>query len=92
MKGYFKEPGLTSEVITPEGWFKTGDLGIFDKDGYLYIKGRLKNTIIGKGGENIHPEDIESIRSNAPKYFTSPRCSKILMISARDLVLATARR
>ena len=64
MKGYFKEPGLTSEVITPEGWFKTGDLGIFDKDGYLYIKGRLKNTIIGKGGENIHPEDIESIINN----------------------------
>ena len=64
MKGYFKEPGLTADVITPDGWFKTGDLGIFDKDGYLYIKGRLKNTIIGKGGENIHPEDIESIINN----------------------------
>jgi len=64
MKGYFKEPGLTADVITPDGWFKTGDLGIFDKDGYLYIKGRLKNTIVGKGGENIHPEDIESIINN----------------------------
>jgi long-chain acyl-CoA synthetase len=64
MNGYCKEPDLTAEVITPDGWFKTGDLGIFDKDGYLYIKGRLKNTIIGQGGENIHPEDIESIINN----------------------------
>ncbi|MCX6282151.1 MAG: AMP-binding protein [Bacteroidetes bacterium] len=64
MKGYYKEPVLTSEVLTADGWFKTGDLGIFDKDGYLYIKGRLKNTIIGQGGENIHPEDIESIINN----------------------------
>ncbi|MEI6883495.1 MAG: AMP-binding protein [Bacteroidota bacterium] len=64
MKGYYKEPGLTAEVITPDGWFRTGDLGVFDKDGYLYIKGRLKNTIIGQGGENIHPEDIESIINN----------------------------
>ena len=64
MKGYFKDSEMTSEVLTPEGWFKTGDLGIFDKDGYLYIKGRLKNTIIGQGGENIHPEDIESIINN----------------------------
>jgi len=64
MKGYYKDPVMTAEVITPEGWFKTGDLGIFDKDGYLYIRGRLKNTIIGQGGENIHPEDIESIINN----------------------------
>jgi len=64
MQGYYKEPVLTAEVITPDGWFKTGDLGVFDKDGYLYIKGRLKNTIIGQGGENIHPEDIESIINN----------------------------
>ena len=64
MLGYYKEPLLTAEVITPDGWFKTGDLGAFDKDGYLYIKGRLKNTIIGQGGENIHPEDIESIINN----------------------------
>jgi len=64
MKGYYKDPVMTAEVLTPDGWFKTGDLGIFDKDGYLYIKGRLKNTIIGQGGENIHPEDIESIINN----------------------------
>ncbi len=61
MKGYYKEPDLTREVLTEEGWFRTGDLGLFDEDGYLYIKGRLKNVIIGPGGENIYPEDIESV-------------------------------
>ena len=64
MKGYYKEPVLTAEVITPDGWFRTGDLGTLSKEGYLYIKGRLKTTIIGQGGENIHPEDIESIINN----------------------------
>jgi len=61
MKGYYKEPEMTREVLTPDGWFKTGDLGVFDKDGYLYIKGRLKNVIVGPGGENVYPDDIESV-------------------------------
>jgi len=64
MQGYYKDLALTNQVITPDGWFKTGDLGIFDKDKYLYIKGRLKNVIIGSNGENIHPEEIESIINN----------------------------
>jgi long-chain acyl-CoA synthetase len=64
MPGYYKEPELTAEVITPDGWFKTGDLGAFDKDGFLYIKGRIKNVIVGASGENIYPEDIESIINN----------------------------
>ncbi len=61
MKGYYKEPELTSQVITEDGWFKTGDLGCFDKSGYLFIKGRLKNMIVGASGENIYPEEIEEI-------------------------------
>ncbi|MDP8204344.1 MAG: AMP-binding protein [Candidatus Tenebribacter mawsonii] len=60
MKGYFKDPERTKEVFTDDGWFKTGDLGIM-KNGYLYIKGRLKNVIVGASGENIYPEDIESV-------------------------------
>ena len=60
MKGYYRDPERTKEVITDEGWFKTGDLGILE-DGYLYIKGRLKNVIIGPSGENIYPEEIESV-------------------------------
>jgi long-chain acyl-CoA synthetase len=59
--GYYKEPELTAEVITPDGWFRTGDLGAFDDDGYVYIKGRLKNMIVGASGENIYPEEIEAV-------------------------------
>lgn len=64
MKGYYKEPGLTEEILTSDGWLRTGDLGMFDKDGYLYIKGRIKNMIIRSGGENIFPEEIESVMNN----------------------------
>jgi long-chain acyl-CoA synthetase len=64
MKGYYKEPEMTSEVLTPEGWFKTGDLGTMDSSKYLYIKGRSKNMIIGSSGENIYPEEIESVINN----------------------------
>jgi len=61
MKGYFREPAMTAEVITPDGWFRTGDLGVFDRQNNLSIKGRLKNMILGSSGENIYPEEIESV-------------------------------
>lgn len=64
MKGYYKESEMTQEVLTPDGWFKTGDLGAFDRNNNLYIKGRLKNMIVGASGENIYPEEIESIINN----------------------------
>ena len=64
MKGYYKEPDMTKEVLTPDGWFKTGDLGAFDQNNNLFIKGRLKNMIVGASGENIYPEEIESIINN----------------------------
>ena len=64
MKGYFREPEMTKEVITPDGWFKTGDLGMLDKDKSLFIRGRLKNMILGASGENIYPEEIESVINN----------------------------
>lgn len=61
MQGYYKEPQLTSEILTPDGWLKTGDLGVFDQDGNLYIKERIKNIIVRSGGENVYPEEIESV-------------------------------
>jgi long-chain acyl-CoA synthetase len=64
MKGYFREPEMTREVITPDGWFKTGDLGMLDKNKFLFIRGRLKNMILGASGENIYPEEIESVINN----------------------------
>ncbi len=71
MKGYFKEPNMTAEVITPDGWFRTGDLGIITRDGYLHIKGRLKNMIVGSSGENIYPEEIESVINDLPPVIES---------------------
>jgi long-chain acyl-CoA synthetase len=64
MKGYYKEPELTQTVFSEDGWFKTGDLGVFDQQDFLYIKGRLKNIILGANGENIYPEEIESVINN----------------------------
>ena len=64
MKGYYKEPEMTKEVLTEDGWFKTGDLGTLDNNNNLYIKGRLKNMILSSTGENIYPEEIESIINN----------------------------
>lgn len=64
MLGYYKDPVQTAEVFTQDGWFKTGDLGVIDKQGYVYIKGRLKNMILGPSGENIYPEEIENLINN----------------------------
>jgi len=64
MMGYYKEPEKTKEVLTEDGWFKTGDLAKMDKDNFLYIEGRLKNMIVGASGENIYPEEIESVINN----------------------------
>ena len=61
MKGYYKDPERTAAVLDEQGWFRTGDLGVLDADGYLYIKGRLKNMILGPSGKNIYPEEIEGI-------------------------------
>jgi long-chain acyl-CoA synthetase len=60
MQGYYKAPRLTEETLQ-EGWLRTGDLGNLDADGYLYIRGRSKNVVLGPSGENIYPEEIESV-------------------------------
>lgn len=64
MLGYYKNEERTREVLTEDGWFKTGDLGVFDDNGWLTHKGRLKNMIVGSNGENIYPEEIESLINN----------------------------
>ena len=57
--GYFKNEEKTKESFTPDGWFKTGDMGQFDEDGFLFLKGRKKYVILGPGAQNVFPEDIE---------------------------------
>ena len=64
MQGYFRDPELTRSVFTDDGFFRTGDLGCFDKRMRLSLKGRLKSMILGASGENIYPEDIESVINN----------------------------
>ena len=61
MNGYYGRDDLNAEVFTEDGYFKTGDLGYFDKDGMLAIKGRVKTMILGPAGENIYPELIENV-------------------------------
>jgi long-chain acyl-CoA synthetase len=61
MCGYYKAPEITKEVFTEDGWFRTGDRGCFDKQNMLHIKGRIKTMIVGASGENIYPEEIESV-------------------------------
>jgi long-chain acyl-CoA synthetase len=60
MLGYYKNKELTDDAFE-NGWFKTGDIGFFDEDGFLHINGRQKNVIISKNGENVYPEEIEDI-------------------------------
>ncbi len=59
--GYFKNEEATAEVFTEDGWFKTGDMGVLDADGCLFIKGRNKCMILGPSGQNIYPEEIETV-------------------------------
>jgi len=66
MKGYYKDPEKTREVLTEDGWFRSGDLGVVDKDGYLFLRGRSKNVIIGPNGKNIYPEEVEAIINEQP--------------------------
>jgi long-chain acyl-CoA synthetase len=64
MLGYYKNPEATAEVMMPDGWMRTGDLGIIDKDGHLFIRGRSKALILSASGQNIYPEELESTLNN----------------------------
>ena len=66
MLGYYKNEEATKAAFTEDGWYRTGDLGVLDEDGYLYIKGRSKNMLLGANGQNIYPEEIEDKLSAMP--------------------------
>ncbi|HBH18876.1 MAG TPA: hypothetical protein DDX14_08095, partial [Cyanobacteria bacterium UBA9579] len=65
MRGYYNRPDLTAEAIDREGWFHTGDLGKIDKDGYLYVTGRIKNIIVLSEGTKVQPEEVEELLSKS---------------------------
>ena len=62
--GYYKNEKATSEAFTEDGWFRTGDMGIIDEDGYLFLRGRSKCMILGPSGQNIYPEELEAVINN----------------------------
>ena len=64
--GYYKNEEATAEVFTEDGWFRTGDMGILDEDGSLFIKGRTKCMILGPSGQNIYPEEVETLLNSQP--------------------------
>ncbi len=78
MQGYYKNLEETSMILSPDGWLNTGDIGYFDKDGYLYITGRKKFIIVTSGGKNIFPEEIEE------KLTKSPLIEEALVLSPDD--------
>ena len=67
MLGYYKNPRRTEEVLTEDGWFRTGDLGRLDRAGYLYLAGRKKNVIVLESGKNVYPEEVEWELSQIPE-------------------------
>ncbi len=77
MKGYWKDEGKTRQAFTPDGWYRTGDLGYKDEEGYIYLTGRGDDVIV-RGGENIGPDEVESV------LFTYPKVEEAAVIGVKD--------
>lgn len=71
MYGYYKNDEATRLTMTPDGWLRTGDLGMIDEDKFIYIKGRSKTMLLGPSGQNIYPEEIEAKLNNMPYVMES---------------------
>ena len=82
MLGYYKMPDKTAKMFTSDGWLRTGDMGEVTEDGFLFIKGRIKNLIILSGGENVSPEAIEK------KFATFAPISEMLVRAENDRLVA----
>jgi long-chain acyl-CoA synthetase len=82
MQGYLKNAAATKETFTDDGWLKTGDLGLYDEEGYLFIKGRSKNVIVGPSGENIYPEVVEQ------EVLQSPYIQEALVCQVKNRLTA----
>ncbi len=68
MKGYHNNPEMTAEVLEPDGWLHTGDVGRIDRDGHIYITGRIKNMIVLSGGKKVFPEEVEKVLEKSDKF------------------------
>lgn len=82
MLGYYKNEEASRQAVDSEGWYHTGDLGTMDRDGYIYIKGRSKNMLLGASGQNIYPEEIED------KLNSMAMVQESLVIQSKDKLIA----
>ena len=86
--GYYKNPEATEASFTEDGWFRTGDLGVIDKDGNIFIRGRIKSMILNSSGQNIYPEEVEAVLSNCDyvdECLVVDRNGKIVALVYSDL-------
>ena len=88
MLGYYKNPEATKEAFTSDGWMHTGDLGIIDKDGFLFIRGRSKAMLLGSNGQNIYPEEIESVLNTLPYVSESLVVAREDKVSHKQIIVA----
>ena len=92
--GYYKNEEATANAFTEDGWLRTGDLGIIDADGNIFIRGRSKNMILGPSGQNIYPEEVEAVVNNQPYVMESvvvDRGGKLVaLVFADEQAIATA--
>ncbi len=87
MSGYYKNEEATKAAFTEDGWMNTGDLGVIDNDGNIFIRGRSKNMILSANGQNIYPEEVEAQVNNQPYVVESvvvDRASKLVAIVYLD--------
>lgn len=95
MKGYYKNPDATDSVFDKDGWMNTGDICQLDTDGFIYIRGRDKNMILGPSGQNIYPEEIEQKLNNMPLVGESlvvDRDGKLVALIYPDMEAVTAQK
>ena len=94
MLGYFKNEEATAAALDEEGWYHTGDLGIIDENGNVYIKGRSKNMLLGASGQNIFPEEIEDALNSLPMVVESivvQRGDKLVGLVHPDMEVANTQ-
>ena len=94
MLGYYKNEDATREVLDADGWLKTGDLGSVDRDGFLFLKGRSKNMLLGPSGQNIYPEELEAQLNRLPfiqESLVFDKNGKLIALAYPDFELADAK-